>query len=46
MGTFQNGSMPCGSESLNAFNTLQVSTTMNAIERHIEASMTPNRGLR
>lgn len=43
--TFQNGSMPWGRASLKAFNTLQVSTIMNAMEMHIEASMTPKRGL-
>lgn len=43
--TFQKGSMPWGRASLKAFNTLQVSTTMNAMEMHIEASMTPKRGL-
>lgn len=44
--TFQNGSMPVGKpEPSNAFRTAQVSTMMNAMLRHIEASMMPKRGL-
>lgn len=43
--TFQNGSIPVGKESLNASRTLHVSTTMKAMERHMETSMMPNRGL-
>lgn len=43
--TFQNGSMPVGSASLKTLVTLSVSTMRKAMERHIEASITPNRGL-
>jgi hypothetical protein len=43
--TFQNGSIPVGKEEwLNTLRTLQVSTTMKAIDRHMDASMIPNRG--
>jgi hypothetical protein len=43
--TFQNGSIPVGKDEwLNTLRTLQVSTTMNAIDRHMDASMIPNRG--
>lgn len=43
--TFQKGSMPVGNELLKTPRTLHVSTMMNAMERHIEASMMPKRGL-
>jgi hypothetical protein len=43
--TFQNGSMPVGKDEwLNTLRTLQVSTIMKAMERHMDASMMPNRG--
>jgi hypothetical protein len=43
--TFQNGSTPVGRMLGNAFSTLHVSTIMKIIDRHIAASMIPNRGL-
>jgi hypothetical protein len=43
--TFQNGSTPVGSALGKAFSTLQVSTIMKIIDRHIAASMIPKRGL-
>jgi hypothetical protein len=42
--TFQKGSMPVGSALLNTFTTLQVSTMIKAIDRHIDRSMIPKRG--
>jgi hypothetical protein len=42
--TFQKGLMPSGMADLSAPVTLITSRGMNAIDRHIETSMRPNRG--
>jgi hypothetical protein len=44
MHTFQKGLMPIGIADLNAPVTLITSRGMKTIERHIDASMSPNRG--
>jgi hypothetical protein len=43
--TFQKGSMPVGNESVKTLRTLRRSTMMNAMDRHIDSSIIPNRGL-
>jgi hypothetical protein len=43
--TFQNGSTPVGSMLEKAFRTLQVSTIMKMIDKHIATNMIPKRGL-
>lgn len=43
--TFQNGSIPVGSDVRKALRTMHSSRMMKTMDRHIETSMTPNRGL-